>query len=257
MPIDATNPVPPTYPRRAGKDDIPEHIPQDLIRSLGIPVGPEFLADPHKFMAQLHETQPPIYYDVNPMGNAWQLTKHSDALFMLRHPEFFGNEGATPFPRDPDDYFYFIPIEIDPPHHRKYRKLLEPIFSPKGVLALEDKIRTLANDLIDEFIDKDDYYNSVYKLGNVVLIESQINQAVNKFNELNSNWFEKKQQEYSKSNVVSLNLLNHDYSIGKNTALNKFKIESNYSFESWNKQAIVDRQAILLELVFETWMLMK
>jgi len=154
MSIDASNPVPPSYPRRAGADNIPEHVPQDLIRSMGIPYSLEFLRNPHEYMASLHETQPPIYYDVSPMGNAWQIIKHSDALFMLRHPEFFGNEGATPFPRDPDDYFYFIPIEIDPPDHRKYRKILEEPFSPKGVLKLEDKIRALANDLIDDFIDK-------------------------------------------------------------------------------------------------------
>lgn len=154
MSIDPANPVPPSYPRRAGPDDIPDHVPEELIRSMGIPYAPEFLASPHDFMAKLHQEQPPIYYDVSPMGNAWQVIKHSDALFMLRHPEYFGNEGATPFPRDPDDYFYFIPIEIDPPDHRKYRKILEETFSPKGILTLEDKIRALANELIDDVVNK-------------------------------------------------------------------------------------------------------
>ncbi len=154
MPIDATNPVPPAYPRLAGRDNIPAHVPEELVRSVGLTFGPEFLAAPHKFMAAMHETLPPIFYDTSEFMNAWQLIKHEDAFYMLRHPEIFSNEGATPFPRDPDDYFYFIPIEIDPPDHRKYRAILDPIFSPKGVLALEQKIRDLANDLIDEFIDK-------------------------------------------------------------------------------------------------------
>ena len=152
MAIDATHPVPPQFPRIAGRDNIPAHVPKELIRSIGLTFGPEFLAAPHDYMAKLHETMPPIYYDVNDYGNAWHLLKHEDAFFMLRHPEIFTNEGATPFPRDPDDYFYFIPIEIDPPHHRKYRAILEPIFSPKGVLALEGKIRDLANELIDQMI---------------------------------------------------------------------------------------------------------
>ena len=154
MAIDATKPVPPQYPRMAGPDNIPPHVPKELIRSVGLTFGPEFLAGPHAYMAGLHDTMPPIFYDVNFMANAWTLLKHEDALFMLRHPEIFSNEGATPFPRDADDYFYFIPIEIDPPHHRKYRAILEQQFSPKGVLALEDKIRGIANDLIDRFIDK-------------------------------------------------------------------------------------------------------
>lgn len=154
MPIDATNPVPPQFPRIAGKDNIPAHVPKDLVRSAGITVGAEFLAAPHEYMAKLHETMPPIFYDVSDYGNAWQLLKYEDAFFMLRHPEIFSNEGATPFPRDPDDYYYFIPIEIDPPEHRKYRAILDPVFSPKGVLQLEGKIRDLANELIDQIVDK-------------------------------------------------------------------------------------------------------
>lgn len=154
MAIDATHPVPPQFPRIAGRENIPAHVPKELIRSVGLTFGREFLAAPHDFMARLHGTMPPIFYDVNDYGNAWQLLKYEDAFFMLRHPDIFSNEGATPFPRDPDDYFYFIPIEIDPPHHRKYRAILEQQFSPRGVLALEGKIRNLANDLIDQVIDK-------------------------------------------------------------------------------------------------------
>ena len=37
-----------------------------------------------------------------------------------------------------------------------------------------------------EFVDKDEYVATVYKLGNVILLESTINQAVNNFNDLNS-----------------------------------------------------------------------
>jgi cytochrome P450 len=154
MAIDAAHPVPPAIPRFAGPEQIPPHVPKELVRSIGLTTGPEFLAAPHDFMARLHETQPPIFYDVNPFCNAWQLTKHEDALFALRHPEYFSNEGATPFPRDPNDYFYFIPIEIDPPHHRKYRNIVDPLFSPQGVMKLEGLIRQRARDLLDQFADK-------------------------------------------------------------------------------------------------------
>ena len=45
-------------------------------------------------------------------------------------------------------------MEIDPPEHRLYRAILDPMFSPKGVAQLEGKIRNLTNQLIDSFIDK-------------------------------------------------------------------------------------------------------
>jgi cytochrome P450 len=155
MRIDPANPVPPTgIVRRFGMDQVPPHVPPELIRSAGIIYSPEFLGDPYKFFADMHEKFPPIFYDVGPFGNAWVLTKHEDALFALRHAEYFSNEDATPFPRDPNNWFYFIPIEIDPPDHRKYRNIVDSIVSPQGVLKLEDRIRTLANELIDGFIDK-------------------------------------------------------------------------------------------------------
>jgi cytochrome P450 len=134
---------------------LPAHVPAELVRSIGLTDGPEFLAAPHAFMAKLHGTHPPIFYNVSAStGNAWMLIKHEDAFFMLRHPEYFSTTGATPFPRDPAYPFKFIPLEIDPPGHRKYRAILDPLFSPQGVLKLEGTIRKLANDLIDQFIDR-------------------------------------------------------------------------------------------------------
>jgi cytochrome P450 len=155
MRIDPANPVAPTnIVRRFGMDQVPDHVPPELVRQAGLIYSPEFLADPYKFFAGMHEKFPPIFYDVGPFGNAWVMTKHEDALFALRHAEYFSNEDATPFPRDPEDYFYFIPIEIDPPDHRKYRNIVDPIVSPQGVLKLETRIRALANELIDDIIDK-------------------------------------------------------------------------------------------------------
>lgn len=107
--------------------------------------------------------------------------------------------------------------------------------------------------LPEEFIDTDEYYSNVYKLGNIILLESTINQAVNNFNNLANDWFEKKQAEYIKSDVVTTNLMHHEYSIGKNTAINKFKLNYGYTFNDWTKQSLQNRQKILLELAFEAW----
>lgn len=109
------------------------------------------------------------------------------------------------------------------------------------------------NILPTDFADRDEYYGSVYKLGNVALLESTINQAVNNFNDMTADWYQKKQNEYIKSDVVTTNLINHEYSIGKNTAINKFKSDFKYSFDNWNKEAVIERQKVLMELAFETW----
>lgn len=134
---------------------IPPHVPPELVRSIGLTDGPEFLAAPHVFMADLHNSQPRIFYNTSAhMPGSWLLTNYEDAYFVLRHPEIFTTAGATPFPRDPNNYFYFIPLEIDPPDHRKYRAILDPMLSPKAIALLEGKIRDMANGLIDAFIAK-------------------------------------------------------------------------------------------------------
>ena len=41
-----------------------------------------------------------------------------------------------------------IPLQIDPPEHRNYRKLLDPLFAPKRIALLEDRTRALVRDLV-------------------------------------------------------------------------------------------------------------
>src|SRR5436190_21887239 len=41
-----------------------------------------------------------------------------------------------------------IPLQIDPPEHKNYRKLLDPLFAPKRIARLEDRTRALVQDLI-------------------------------------------------------------------------------------------------------------
>lgn len=134
---------------------VPDHVPPELVRSIGMLVSPQFLADPYDFFPRLHEENPPLFYDVNPaMGNTWVTIKHDLAFKVLRDSAHVTTETAGIFPRDPDNYFSLIPQELDPPDHRKYRNILDPFLSPKAVLELEKDIRALANDLIDKVIDR-------------------------------------------------------------------------------------------------------
>ena len=44
-----------------------------------------------------------------------------------------------------------IPNDIDGPEHTEWRRLLDPMFSPKQVALLADSIHDLADQLIDGF----------------------------------------------------------------------------------------------------------
>src|SRR3954451_2140487 len=43
-----------------------------------------------------------------------------------------------------------IPLQVDPPLHSRYRKLLDPLFAPKKMAAREQEAADLVNGLIDK-----------------------------------------------------------------------------------------------------------
>lgn len=102
-----------------------------------------------------------------------------------------------------------------------------------------------------------EYEGHVYRLGNVTLLESVINQAVNKHNDLHGSWFTDKQEEYAKSGLLSTQLLDHTFAIGVNTKVNQLAAlpGANFRTARWDGQAIQQRQTALLELALDTWML--
>jgi cytochrome P450 len=72
---------------------------------------------------------------------------------VLRHPDRFSSntEAVDLKTRRP-----LIPLQIDPPDQRKFRKILDPLFAPRRMQALADPIANLVNELIDGFIDEDE-----------------------------------------------------------------------------------------------------
>ena len=76
------------------------------------------------------------------------LYRFADITAINRHPEVTGTGGrGGAFGND----MALVPLEIDGPEHKKWRKLLDPMFSPKRIAQLEGSVRALAVDLIDEF----------------------------------------------------------------------------------------------------------
>jgi cytochrome P450 len=77
------------------------------------------------------------------------VSRFEDVVWALRHPEIFSSEMGEQLklgnPRP------MIPQQIDPPDQTRYRRLLDPLFSRKRMLALAPAVRKHANELIDAF----------------------------------------------------------------------------------------------------------
>jgi cytochrome P450 len=81
------------------------------------------------------------------------VTTHAEVEHVLQHPEVFSSSVSA---ADLKNDRPLIPLQIDPPDHRKYRMLLNPLFSATRMRAMEGSIARLARDLIDGFADEGD-----------------------------------------------------------------------------------------------------
>jgi cytochrome P450 len=70
----------------------------------------------------------------------------------FRHPEIFASTEAVNL----QNVRPLIPLSIDPPDHKKYRKILDPLFAPRAMARLEQPIADLANELMDAFEGRDE-----------------------------------------------------------------------------------------------------
>jgi cytochrome P450 len=71
----------------------------------------------------------------------------------FRRPDIFSSNMSAV---DLQNVRPLIPLQIDPPDHKKYRKVLDPLFSPRQMAALEEPVTALANNLMDRFEDRDE-----------------------------------------------------------------------------------------------------
>jgi cytochrome P450 len=69
----------------------------------------------------------------------------------MSNPQLFSSAPQGNFLRAIGESFKLSPLELDPPEHGKFRALLNPLFSPQRVIALEPKIRAWSRELIEAF----------------------------------------------------------------------------------------------------------
>lgn len=102
---------------------------------------------PQDAFAQMRAVAPAMRVE----GSGVVVTTRAAMTEVFRHPEIYSSQmpaghfgNARPL----------IPIEVDPPDQRKFRKILDPLFTPRHLEHLAEPIETLVNDLIDGFIDE-------------------------------------------------------------------------------------------------------
>jgi cytochrome P450 len=113
---------------------------------VGAAFGSDTAACPQPMFKMLREHAP-----VLPVAGGVILSRKADIDEAFRHPEVFSSNADA---LNIGNVRPLIPLQIDPPDHVRYRRLLDPLFAPKKMAALEARTSALVNRLIDRFADR-------------------------------------------------------------------------------------------------------
>jgi cytochrome P450 len=113
-------------------------------------------ASPQPLYKMLRESSPVFRSDMGVV-----LSRYEDVQYALRRWEIFSSKGVVEI----GNVRPLIPLGVDPPDHVKYRRLLDPIFAPRQVALLEAEVRSLVNELIDDFAPNGEVeFNSAFAI---------------------------------------------------------------------------------------------
>jgi cytochrome P450 len=112
-------------------------------------MSPELARNPQPAYALLRESSPVMRLD----GVGVIVSSRPGVDEVLRNPDVFSSNMSA---HDLKTKRPLIPLQIDPPDHRTYRKILDPLFAPPRMKALEASVAGLVNALIDRFVDDDE-----------------------------------------------------------------------------------------------------
>jgi cytochrome P450 len=106
------------------------------------------LEEPQPMYKMLRETTP--VFRSGPQGPV-VLSRLADIEMALKRTDLFSsNMDAV----DLGNVRPLIPLQVDPPEHAKYRRILDPLFTPREMAGREPAVTALVNQMIDAFADR-------------------------------------------------------------------------------------------------------
>ena len=135
-------------------EDVPEHVPEHLIRDFNIYIPPGLDEDFHQAWATLlqeDDSCPLVWTQAN--EGHWLPTRSSIIEEILTDYTRFSSRSII-IPKSHSADHGLLPTTIDPPEHHFYRKTLNYTMAPASVNAMGDDIRGIVTSLIDGFLEK-------------------------------------------------------------------------------------------------------
>jgi cytochrome P450 len=116
-------------------------------------LSPQFARELHPTLARARALCPVAHSDAH--GGFWVLTRYEDVLKVAQDWETFSSElGITVPHQPPQTSMKILPVAVDPPLQRTFKRLVNAHFTPAKVAPWEEPTRVLVNQLIDGFIER-------------------------------------------------------------------------------------------------------
>jgi cholest-4-en-3-one 26-monooxygenase len=118
--------------------------------------APESYLDGHPREVYTYlRNEEPVYWHEDPAQGLgfWAVTKQRDLDYISKNPLLFSSEEKSCLLQESDEerlgMMRFQMINMDPPKHLKYRRLVRNAFTPKKVDSYEGRFRQIASDILD------------------------------------------------------------------------------------------------------------
>jgi cytochrome P450 len=107
---------------------------------------------PHATFQRLRDEDPVSFTEETDGRGFWSVTRYEDVLYVSRHTELFSSaSGIRLEDMDAEECEARRTImEMDPPQHSRYRRLVSRPFSPRAVADYEGAVRDLAREVLEE-----------------------------------------------------------------------------------------------------------
>ena len=129
----------------------PEHVPDKAVINFDLAEDPGLLADPQLRLVELLVNDSRDVLFSPHLGGFWIIKKHSYAREILNDGRRFSSFPIG-LPANFEHRPRLIPLEIDPPEHIHYRRLLKPVFDRATIHAMEADIRQRTCRLLDAWL---------------------------------------------------------------------------------------------------------
>jgi cytochrome P450 len=98
-------------------------------------------------LADSMREESPVFFNEFAQGY-WVFTRHEAVQDIYKRQDLFSSESITAW--EPNPEYRFIPTQVDAPDHVKYRRIVNPWFSPRRMEEAEGLVRDIARKYVSD-----------------------------------------------------------------------------------------------------------